>query len=45
MTGTMRAVMKREAGLGTSMETVEIPKCGPEDVLIRVRAAVAAPAP
>jgi len=35
----MRAVMKKTAGLGTSMEQVEVPKCGPEDVLIKVRAA------
>src|SRR5205085_9636522 len=36
---TMRAVMKKEAGLGTSMQQVEVPKCGPDDVLLRVRAA------
>jgi len=36
---TMRAVMKKDAGLGTSIETVDVPKCGPEDVLLKVKAA------
>jgi threonine 3-dehydrogenase len=36
---TMRAVMKKEAGLGTTLQTVDVPGCGPEDVLLRVRAA------
>jgi threonine 3-dehydrogenase len=36
---TMRAVMKKAAGLGTSIETVDVPRCGPEDVVLKVRAA------
>lgn len=36
---TMRAVMKKTAGLGTSIENVDVPACGPEDVLLKVKAA------
>jgi threonine 3-dehydrogenase len=37
--GTMRAVMKKDAALGTTIQTVDIPKCGPDDVLLKVKAA------
>jgi threonine 3-dehydrogenase len=36
---TMRAVMKTSAALGATLETVDVPRCGPEDVLLKVRAA------
>src|SRR6185436_11892362 len=36
---TMRAVMKKAAGLGTSFETVDRPQAGAEDVLLKVKAA------
>ena len=35
----MRAVMKKAAGLGTSIETVERPQAGADDVLLKVKAA------
>jgi threonine 3-dehydrogenase len=35
---TMRAVMKTKAAPGASLEKADVPACGPEDVLLRVKA-------
>jgi len=39
VTDTMRAVVKAVPGPGFEMQRVPIPRPGPEDVLVRVRAA------
>jgi threonine 3-dehydrogenase len=36
---TMRAVVKAKAAIGAEMQDVDVPRCGPEDVLLKVKAA------